>query len=102
MADEECKLTINVIPKNAEKYMAFYIGKHLAFIDSFAFMNFSLDKLSGNLRDEDFIYTSEYFEVENQLSLMKKKGVYPYDYMDSFIVSLMILNYQREKIFIAY
>ena len=84
MRDEECKLNINVIPKNSEKYIAFYIGKHLEFVDSFSFMSSSLDKLSSNLRDEDFIYTSEYFNLNNQFQLMKKKGVYPYDYMDSF------------------
>ena len=31
-------ISIDVIPCNTEKDMAFYIGKHLAFIDSFQFM----------------------------------------------------------------
>ena len=64
--------------------MAFYIGKHLSFIDSFAFMSSSLEKLASNLSDEGFIYTREYFTDQNEFKLMKKKGVYPYDYMDSF------------------
>ena len=50
------EISINVIAQNAEKYMAFYIGKHLSFIDSFAFRSSSLDKLAGNLEDRDFIY----------------------------------------------
>ena len=80
----EDNIKINVIAQNAEKYMAFYIGKHLSFIDSFAFMSSSLDKLAGNLEDRDFIYTKDYFTDPVQFNLMKRKGVYPYDYMDSF------------------
>ena len=44
----------------------------------------SLEKLAGNLSEERFIYTREYFPNELQFHLMKAKGVYPYDYMDSF------------------
>ena len=80
----EEKIKIYVTAQNAEKYMAFYIGKHLSFIDSFAFMSSSLDKLAGNLEDRDFIYTRDYFTDPVQFNLMKRKGVYPYDYMDSF------------------
>ena len=78
------EISINVIAQNAEKYMAFYINKHLSFIDSFAFMSSSLEKLASNLSDEGFIYTKKYFTDPVQFRLMKKKGVYPYDYMDSF------------------
>ena len=78
------EISINVIAQNNEKYLAFYIGKHLSFIDSFAFMSSSLDKLSSNLEDKDFIYTKDYFTDPVQFGLVKRKGVYPYDYMDSF------------------
>ena len=44
----------------------------------------SLEKLAGNLSEERFIYTREYFPDERQFNLMKAKGVYPYDYMNSF------------------
>ena len=64
--------------------MAFYINNHLSFIDSFQFMSSSLEKLASNLSEEGFIYTKEYFTDERQFQLMKEKGVYPYDYMDSF------------------
>ena len=79
----EENIKINVIAQNAEKYMAFYIGK-LSFIDSLQFMSKSLDELAGNLEDRDFIYTKKYFTDPVQFNLMKRKGVYPYDYMDSF------------------
>ena len=64
--------------------MAFYLGKHLNFIDSFQFMSHSLYQLADNLPADRFIYTKEYFAEEKQFQLMKEKGVYPYDYMDSF------------------
>ena len=65
--------------------MAFYIGKHLAFIDSFAFLGTSLDKLAKNLEDDEYIYTKKYYSDPVQFNLVKRKGVYPYDYMDSSI-----------------
>ena len=46
-------------------------------------MNSSLDSLVKNLVDEDFKYLSEEFSGE-QLRLVKEKGVYPYESMNSF------------------
>ena len=46
-------------------------------------MNSSLDKLVKNLSDEDFKYLVEEFGSEN-LELLKQKGAYPYEYMNSF------------------
>ena len=80
---EEGTLHVNVIATNAEKYMAIYLDKHLAFIDSFQFLPSSLANLVKNLPVEKYIFTSEAFSGE-KLDLMKAKGVYPYDYMDSF------------------
>ena len=80
---EEQQMNINVIPNNMEKYMAFMLGKHLVFLDSFQFMSSSLDKLVSDLPDKAFKYISEAFKKE-QFKLMKQKGVYPYDYMSSF------------------
>ena len=74
---------INVIPNGLEKYMAFFLNKNLVFIDSMQFMNSSLDKLVKNLSDEDFKYLVEEFGSEN-LGLLKQKGAYPYEYMNSF------------------
>ena len=54
---EECHMNINCIPNNMEKYMAFMLGNHLVFLDSFQFMSSSLDNLIKNLPDEAFKYT---------------------------------------------
>ena len=80
---EKCQMNINAIPNNMEKCMAFMLGNHLTFIDSFQFMSSSLDKLVSNLPKEALIYTSQKFEGK-ELDLMSQKGVYPYDFMDSF------------------
>ena len=80
---EKQDLNINTIPNNMEKYMAFMLGNHLTFIDSFQFMSSSLDKLVSNLPKDDLIYTSKVFKGK-RLNLMSQKGVYPYDFMDSF------------------
>lgn len=80
---EECEMFINAIPNNMERYMAFMLGNHLTFIDSFQFMSSSLDKLVSNLPKDFFKYTSEQFKY-NRFNLMIRKGVYPYDFMDSF------------------
>ena len=74
---------ISVIPNGLEKYMAFTINKNLVFVDSMQFMNSSPDKLVKNLNDKDFRYLSEEFSDE-QLKLVREKGIYPYEYMNSF------------------
>ena len=66
-----------------KKYMAFTINKNLVFIDSMQFMNSRLDSLVKNLSDNDFKCLSEEFSGE-LLESVKEKGVYPYEYMDSF------------------
>ena len=76
-------MNMNAIPNNMEKYMAFMLGNNPTFIDSFQFMSSSLDKLVSNLPTEALKYTYNRFK-EEQFELMKQKGVYPYDYMDSF------------------
>ena len=65
-----------------EKYIHF-LNKNLVFIDSMQFMNYSLDKLLGNLIDDDFKYLTEEFGFKN-LDLLKQKDAFPYEYMDSF------------------
>ena len=77
------QMNINAIPNNMEKYMAFMLGNHLTFIDSFQFMSSSLDKLVSNLPAEALKYTNKKFKG-GKFELMTRKGVYPYDYMDSF------------------
>ena len=80
---------VSVIPNGLEKYMAFTINNNLVFIDSMQFMNSGLDALVTpdplvkNLSDSDFKYLSQEFSGD-LLELVKQKGVYPYEYMDSF------------------
>ena len=64
-------LKISVIPNN------------IVFIDSMLFMKSSIDKLVKHLSDDDFKYLSEVFNGE-KLELVKKKGIYPYNYFNSF------------------
>ena len=53
----------------------------LRLINSLRFMASSLDKLSSNLRIDQFVNLKKYYGG-NQLSLLLRKGVYPYDYVD--------------------
>ena len=46
-------------------------------------MNSNLDKLVKNLSDEDFKYLVEEFDSKH-LKILKQKGAYPYEYMNSF------------------
>ena len=46
------------------------------------FKNASLKNLVKNLSDNDFKYLNEKFGSKN-LELLKEKGAYPYEYMDS-------------------
>ena len=63
--------------------MVFMLGNQLTLIDSFQFMSSSLDKLVSYLPKDDLIHTSKVFKGK-RLILMSQKGVYPYDFMDSF------------------
>jgi len=63
---------ITVIGKDTEKYITFSIG-NLQFLDSYNFLSASLSKLVKTLK------TFRYVKQE----LLKKKGVYPYEYMQS-------------------
>ena len=90
---------IDCIPNNDEKYISFtknievgsYINKKeetkpiyhkIRFIDSFKFMAASLDSLVNNLPEDAFNNLKKYY-TGDKLSLVKRKGVYPYEYMDS-------------------
>ena len=63
--------------------MAFMLGNHLTFIDSFQFMSSSLDKLVSNLQKDDLIYKSKVSKGK-RFDLMSQTGIYQYDFMDTF------------------
>ena len=90
---------IDCIPNNEERYISFtkriqvgsYTSKigetkplhhQIRFIDSFKFMATSLDNLVNNLPKDAFNNVKRFY-AEDKLSLLTRKGVYPYDYMDS-------------------
>ena len=75
-------LKVSVIPNGLEKYMAFTININLVFIGSMQFTSSSLDSLVKN-SDNNFKCLSEEFSGEF-LELVTKKGLYPYEYMNSF------------------
>ena len=89
---------ISFIPNNKENYISFTkqvivekfvnkegkevnVKRELRFIDSLRFMASSLDKLSSNLKIDQFVNLKKYYSG-NQLSLLLRKGVYPYNYVD--------------------
>ena len=88
---------IDCIPNNEERYISFtkeiqvgsYTNKEgetkplhhrVRFIDSFKFMAASLDSLVDKLPEDDFNNVKRYYAED---SLLTRKGVYPYEYMDS-------------------
>ena len=89
---------ISCIPNNEENYISFTkhvivnkfvseegkevnVKRELRFIDSLRFMASSIDKLSSNLKIYQFVNLKKYYSG-NQLSLLLRKGVYQYDYVD--------------------
>ena len=93
------KETIECIPNNEEKYITFtktiitgqYTNKKgeeknktfkIVFKDSLKFMSSSLEALVNNLPQNGFKNISKYYTPE-QVELIKQKGFYPYEYMDS-------------------
>ena len=82
-AEEESKSQKKGNKKKVSKVL------NLRFIDSLAFMNSSLENLVQNLKAsglENFKYLKRHQLRNHQttLDLLTRKGVYPYDYIDSF------------------
>ena len=61
----------------------FFKQKHSFYWQYMQFMNSSLDKLVKYLSDNDFKYLTEELGSKN-LGLLKQKGAYPYEHMNSF------------------
>ena len=74
---------IETIPNILLEYMTFFLKKNLAFIDIMKFIYSSLEKVVKNLPDNDFKYLTEEYGSKN-LGILKEKGAYPNEYMDSF------------------
>ena len=93
------KETIECIPNNEEKYITFtknkIVGQYtnkkgevkdkifkIVFKDSLKFMSSSLGALVNNLPKNGFKNISKYYTPE-QVELIKQKGFYPYEFMDT-------------------
>ena len=94
--------SIDCIPKNEERYISFtkkiqvrsYTKKvkneeetkplhhQIRYIDSFKFINESLEKLVNNLPKDAFNNVKRYY-AKDKLDLLTRKGIYPYEYMDT-------------------
>ena len=91
--------TIDCIPNNEENYISFsktiisgeYTNKKgetknkyfkIVFKDSMKFLKSSVEALVNNLPKDGFNNLEKYFTTE-QIKLLKQKGFYPYEYMDS-------------------
>lgn len=80
---------ISVIPQTMERYISFtkYVKDDkisLRFIDSFRFMASSLEKLTSYLTEKCIVRKEFNNYNEQQLQLLMKKGVFPYEYLDSW------------------
>ena len=73
---------IDVILNNFERYISFSIGR-LKFLDSMQFLASSLDGFVKNLKETDMQHLRRAFPNTEQRTLLARKGVYPYDHMDS-------------------
>ena len=89
---------INCIHKTEEKYISFskdvivdsffdkktnkkiLVKRQLRFIDSFKFMSSSLENLVKNLNPDNMHILKEFFPDEEESKLLKRKGVFPYDW----------------------
>ena len=66
-----------------ENYLSITADR-LKFIGSLQFTPQSLDSLVKTLEVDEFKYVREEFPIQHEFELIKRKRVYPYDYMDSF------------------
>ena len=81
---------IRCIPKTMQKYISFTLG-NLKFIDSYQFMNCSLSKMVENLANKNkenplslFPQLCSAFKDKSKATLLLRKGVYCYEYCNSF------------------
>jgi hypothetical protein len=78
---------LKVVPSTTETYIAFskkINWVNFQFLDSFRFMPSSLQNLVDNLTDEQMIHTKSIYLNQKDFQLMRRKGVFPYQYIDTF------------------
>ena len=80
---EESNYKLTCIPKNTEKYTSFSLGQ-LRFIDSAQFLLATLDKLVSPNKPKALQIMACYEPKHQERELLMRKGVYPYEHMDSW------------------
>ncbi|KAL9972954.1 hypothetical protein ACROYT_G019355 [Oculina patagonica] len=83
---KEAQKEVKCVANNMEKYITFSLGG-LRFIDSLNFLPGKLEKLVEEIPKESLNITKdnlEFEESEECFELLCKKGIYPYEYMDSW------------------
>ena len=76
--------SISCIPTTTEKYLSFTISGKIQFIDSMSFIDSSLEKLVEALPEHKFKHFDNHFKTDIEKKLLRQKGGYPYDYMNSY------------------
>ncbi|XP_072161273.1 uncharacterized protein [Bemisia tabaci] len=83
---EGLKNRVDIIPSSEENYINIkvYIGNrfYLNFIDSFRFLNTSIEKLAETLDDSSFHFTRKFCTTPAQFNIARRKAVFCYDYID--------------------
>ena len=90
---------VNAIPENEQRYISFQKDRYfkvakmggdeftravsLVFVDSVRHLQSSLDRLVSYLPKSEFNNMSKCFN-EEQLTLLTRKGIFPYEYLDGF------------------
>ena len=76
---------ITVIPHTTEQFLSFTVDNRLVFLDSYKFLQSSLDSLTKNQLDkgvDTFVYLNKHFG--NNAHLLRKKLYFPYEYIQSW------------------
>uniref|UniRef100_A0A6P7GY74 Uncharacterized protein LOC114344439 n=1 Tax=Diabrotica virgifera virgifera TaxID=50390 RepID=A0A6P7GY74_DIAVI len=87
---------VSAIAQTKEKYVTFSksvlvdrartnVYLKLRFVDSYRFLSKSLDKLSETLLSTQCNEIRKFFPDETAFKLMRRKGVFPYSYIDSYM-----------------
>ena len=92
---------IDVLAQTKEKYISFskniHVDSHwnherqinekeffkIRFLDSFRFVSESLESLSNNLNSDQCVEIKKHFNETVKFDIIRKKGVFPYSYIDS-------------------
>lgn len=79
---------VNILPQTKERYIAFQ--KHIdgsdmsfRFIDSFRFMDSSLEELASYLTELKIVKREFPQLPDDKIELLSRKGVFPYEYVDA-------------------